>query len=74
MPETRTVTTMSETTDRTEFLGQQLLNKSRTLQLRTKMKEFIEEHETETDIKKLREETEGKTLSEVVNEEREERL
>ena len=65
---------MSETTDKAEFLGQQLLNKSRTLPLRTKMKKFIEEHETETDIKKLREETEGKTISEIVNEEREERL
>ncbi len=65
---------MSETTDTTEFLGQQLLNKSRTKPLRAKMREFVEEHGTETDIENLREETEGKSLSDIVNEGREERL
>jgi ribosomal protein S3AE len=65
---------MSETTDTTEFLGKQLLNKSKTMPLRNSMREFIEEHETESDLKELRQETEGKDLSEIVDEEREERL
>jgi ribosomal protein S3AE len=65
---------MSETTDTTEFLGKQLLNKSKTMPLRNSMREFIEEHETESDLKELRQETEGKDLSEMVDEEREERL
>lgn len=68
------VVTMSETTDTTEFLGKQLLNKSKTMPLRNSMREFIEEHETESDLKELRQETEGKDLSEIVDEEREERL
>jgi len=68
------VVTMSETTDTTEFLGKQLLNKSKTMPLRNCMREFIEEHETESDLKELRQETEGKDLSEIVDEEREERL
>lgn len=38
------------------------------------MREFVEEHGTETDIENLREETEGKSLSDIVNEGREERL
>ena len=38
------------------------------------MMEFIEEHGTETDLKELRQETEGKDVSEMVDEEREERL
>jgi ribosomal protein S3AE len=65
---------MSETTDTTEFLGKQLLNKSKTMPLRNSMREFIEEHETESDLKELRQETEGKDVSEMVDEEREERL
>jgi len=65
---------MSETTDTTEFLGKQLLNKSKTMPLRNSMREFIEEHETESDLKELRQETEGKDLSEIVGEERKERL
>jgi len=32
---------MSETSDTTEFLGKQLLNKSKTTPLRNSMKEFI---------------------------------
>ena len=65
---------MSETTDTTEFLGKQLLNKSKTMPLRNSMREFIKEHETESDLKELRQETEGKDMSEIVDEEREERL
>jgi ribosomal protein S3AE len=66
--------TMSEITDTTEFLGKQLLNKSKTMPLRNSMREFIKEHETESDLKELRQETEGKDLSTIVDEEREERL
>jgi ribosomal protein S3AE len=65
---------MTETTDTTESLGKQLLNKSKTMPLRDSMREFIEEHGTETDLKELRQETEGKDVSEMVDEEREERL
>lgn len=65
---------MSETTDTTEFLGKQLLNKSKTTPLRNSMREFIEEHGTESDLKELRQETEGKDMSEILNEERQERL
>jgi len=65
---------MTETTDTTESLGKQLLNKSKTMPLRDSMMEFIEEHGTETDLKELRQETEGKDVSEMVDEEREERL
>ena len=38
------------------------------------MREFIEEHGTESDLKELRKVTEGKDMSEIVNEERQERL
>ena len=38
------------------------------------MREFIEEHGTESDLKELRQETEGKDMSEILNEERQERL
>lgn len=65
---------MTETTDTTESLGKQLLNESKTMPLRDSMREFIEEHGTETDLKELRQETEGKDVSEMVDEEREERL
>ena len=65
---------MSETIDTTEFLGKQLLNKSKTTPLRNSMREFIEEHGTESDLKDLRKVTEGKDMSEIVNEERQERL
>ena len=65
---------MSETSDTTEFLGKQLLNKSKTTPLRNSMKEFIKKNRTESDLKELRKVTEGKDMSEIMNEERQERL
>jgi len=65
---------MSETSDTTEFLGKQLLNKSKTTPLRNSMKEFIKKNRTESDLKELRKVTEGKDMSEIINEERQERL
>jgi len=67
---------MSETTDETEFLGKQLLNKSRTVGLRSKMGNFVREHGTEHDLKQMRAEAEddGRDISDMVKEGREERL
>jgi len=42
------------------------------MSLRNRMKQFVEEHRTELNLKKLRQETEGIDISEIVNEEREE--
>ena len=65
---------MSKTSDKTEFLGEQLLNKSKTMGLRNRMREFVEEHGTESETEDLRKGIEGKNLSEIVDEGREERL
>lgn len=58
-----------------EFLGEQLLKKSRTRPLRKQMKEFVSEHETPDDLAELRRRAkDGRRLSEIVKEDREERL
>ena len=66
---------MSDTIDEVGFLGRQLLRKSQTNSLRQQMNEFIEEHEHPRDLKQMRREaTEGKEVSEIVTEDREERV
>lgn len=55
-------------------MGEQLLNKSKTMDLRNSMREFVEEHRTESETEELRKGIEGKSLSEIVDEGREERL
>jgi len=65
---------MSDATDEIGFRGQQLLNKSKTNPLRERMKQFLQQQET-TDLKQLRSQVAtGKSLSEMVEEDREERL
>lgn len=65
---------MSDTADDIEFQGRQLLNKSKTDPLRERMRQFLTEHES-NDFKTLREEvSEEKPLSDIVDEDREERL
>jgi hypothetical protein len=58
-----------------EFLGEQLLKKSRTRPLREQMEEFVAEHEAPDDLAELRNRAKsGRDLSEIVKEDREERL
>ena len=58
-----------------EFLGEQLLKKSRTRPLRAQMEEFVAEHETPDDLAELRRRAKsGQKMSEIVKEDREERL
>ena len=58
-----------------DFLGEQLLKKSRTRPLREKMEEFVAEHETPDDLAELRRRAKsGQKLSDIVTEDREERL
>ena len=66
---------MGDTIDEVGFLGRQLLRKSQTNSLRQQMNEFIEQHERPRDLKQMRREaTEGKEVSEIVTENREERV
>ena len=66
---------MSDTIDESGFLGRQLLRKSQTNSLRQQMNEFIEQHEHPRDLKQMRREaTEGKEVSEIVTEGREDRV
>ena len=65
---------MSDVTDEIGFRGQQLLNKSKTNPLRQRMKHFVEQQE-DRELKQLRSElSEGEQLSEIIKEDREERL
>lgn len=65
---------MSDTSDEIGFRGRQLLNKSKTNPLRERMKTFLEQHER-ADLKQLRSQVSaGKDLSEIVEDDREERL
>jgi len=66
---------MSDTRDEHEFYAEQLLRKSKTNTLRTRMQAFVDEHHQEIDLKTLRSSTaEGTPLSDIVTEGREERL
>ena len=66
---------MGDTIDEVGFLGRQLLRKSQTNSLRQQMNEFIEQHEHPRDLKQMRREaTEGKEVSEIVTENREDRV
>ena len=67
---------MSDTVrDDFDFLGEQLLKKSRTRPLREQMEEFVSEHEAPDDLAELRRRAKGgQRLSEIVKEDREERL
>lgn len=54
-----------------DFLGEQLLKKSRTRPLREQMEEFVSEHEAPDDLTELRRRAKsGQKLSEVVKEDR----
>jgi len=65
---------MSDTADDIGFQGRQLLNKSKTNPLREKMRQFIDQNDNE-ELKQLRSKVAaGKDLSQVVKEDREERL
>jgi hypothetical protein len=67
---------MSDTVENFDFYARQLLNKSKTNPLRERMQEFASKHGGTTDLKQLREAAggEGENLSEIVRENREERL
>lgn len=65
---------MSDTADDIGFHGRQLLNKSKTDPLREKMRDFVAGREA-SDLKTLRSTvSNGDSLSDIVEEEREERL
>jgi hypothetical protein len=65
---------MSDTADDIGFHGRQLLNKSKTNPLREQMRAFIEQH-NETELKQLRSQVStGESLSEIIKEDRDERL
>jgi ribosomal protein S3AE len=66
---------MGDTIDEVGFLGRQLLWKSQTNSLRQQMNEFIEQHEHPRDLKQMRREAAGgKEVSEIMTEDREERV
>lgn len=67
---------MSDTAnDDFEFLGRQLLKKSQAEPLRRQMQEFVDDHEVPDDLDALRRRAqEGENLSEVVKQDRNERL
>lgn len=67
---------MSDTADRFGFEGRQLLNKSKLNPLREKMRAFVSEHGAgETEFRTPRREVSGgEALSDVVVDERDERL
>lgn len=65
---------MSDTADDIGFHGRQLLNKSKTDPLREKMRDFVAEQK-QSDLKELRSRVStGEYLSNIVEEDREERL
>jgi hypothetical protein len=65
---------MSDTADDDGFHRRQVLNKSKTEPLRAQMREFVAEHET-SDLKELRSRVSaGEDLSEVVQEDRKDRV
>lgn len=67
--------TMSETMNETEFFGHQLLRKSQTNPLWSRIKEFVVNKELSSDFKKVRKEAAtGREPSEFLNDDREERL
>lgn len=58
-----------------DFLGEQLLKKSRTRPLREQMEKFVADHETPDNLAELRRRaSSGQRLSDVVKEDREERI
>lgn len=58
-----------------DFLGEQLLKKSQTRPLREQMEEFVSNHEAPEDLEELRRRaSSGQKMSELVKEDREERL
>lgn len=66
---------MSDTVDDLGFDARQLLNKGKTHSLREQMREFVSEHDTDVDLEELREAvSDGKPVSDIVTEERDERL
>jgi hypothetical protein len=65
---------MSDAVDDLDFWGRQVLKKSQVNPLRKKMQEFVSEAD-ELDLKEVRERTSGGSdLSEIVKEDREERI
>lgn len=66
---------MSDATNEFEFLGRQLLKKSRTAALRERMESFVAEHEQPEDIETLRRRVAtGESLSAIVRQDRDERV
>lgn len=66
---------MSNTRDDVGSLGRLAIQGSRLEPLRNRMESFVADHEDSVDLKALREETsDGATLSELVDEDRNERL
>jgi len=66
---------MSDTAEDPDFQVEHLLNKSKTRSLRERMREFVAEHDGPADLKQLREDVaDGDDLSDIVVEDRDERL
>lgn len=75
MYEGATVSGMSDTEDDLEFWGRQLLKKSETNPLRERMQTIVSETEPVDDLRTIRRQTSGgSSLSELVEEDREERV
>lgn len=65
---------MSDTADDIDFDGRQLLNKSRLVPLRERMEAFVDEYEA-ANLRELRSSVaDGKPLSDVVIDDRDERV
>jgi hypothetical protein len=65
---------MSDTADNIGVRGRQLLNRSETAPLRERMQRFVDQQE-EAELKRLRRKVaDGRPLSEIVEENRDERL
>jgi len=66
---------MSNAADEFGFYADQLLKKSKTNTLRERMQRFVDEHDTDGDLKTARQHsTDGTSLSETVIEDRDERF
>jgi hypothetical protein len=66
---------MSDTADDREFRAEQLLNKSKTHPLRERMRAFLDSHGESEDLESLRGRVSGgKDLSDIVVEDRDERI
>lgn len=66
---------MSDTAEDIGFHAEELLRKSKTGPLRQRMQQFVEEHGDDTDLKTARKDAgDGEALSDIVIEQREERL